>query len=383
MVSQLIERHKVKVECIGRIEVGTETIMDKSKSVKSYLMQLFPGISDMSGVDCLNACYGGTAALFNSVAWIESADWDGRLAIVVAGDVAVYEKGPARPTGGAGAIAMLIGPDAPLVLERGTVAHFMQHSFDFYKPNPASEYPIVDGQESIFCYYRALDACYNSHIRKIEKSVLHEKVNLNSFNYFVFHSPYGRLVRKSFGRLLLNDAVNNPGLYPELLPYKDVKMESTYGDRELSLLLARLGENIFIEKTLDAGLISSKVGNCYCASLYLGLVSLVSSLAKTSFTPDGQRIGMYSYGSGLASSMFSLLIVGNLESITHSMGEIESLLAQRQRVCAEEFDQVMKQRESIYCSKDWTPSTKPDELRMGSYYLERVDDKLRRFYKKV
>ena len=43
----------------------------------------------------------------------------GRLAIVVAADIAVYAVGSARSTGGAGAVAMLVGPDAPLVMERG------------------------------------------------------------------------------------------------------------------------------------------------------------------------------------------------------------------------------------------------------------------------
>ena len=61
------------------------------------------------GADCVNACYGGTAALLGACDWIESASWDGRGAIVVAADVAVYAKGPARPTGGCGAVAMLIG----------------------------------------------------------------------------------------------------------------------------------------------------------------------------------------------------------------------------------------------------------------------------------
>jgi hypothetical protein len=37
----------------------------------------------------------------------------------VAGDIAVYAKGNARPTGGAGAVAMLVGPKAPLVMDRG------------------------------------------------------------------------------------------------------------------------------------------------------------------------------------------------------------------------------------------------------------------------
>lgn len=43
----------------------------------------------------------------------------GRLALVVAGDIAVYKEGNARPTGGAGAVAMLVGPNAPLVIDRG------------------------------------------------------------------------------------------------------------------------------------------------------------------------------------------------------------------------------------------------------------------------
>jgi 3-hydroxy-3-methylglutaryl CoA synthase len=45
----------------------------------------------------------------------------GRYALVVAGDIAVYATGNARCTGGAGAVAMLVGPHAPLILERGKI----------------------------------------------------------------------------------------------------------------------------------------------------------------------------------------------------------------------------------------------------------------------
>lgn len=57
---------------IGRLEVGTETIIDKSKSLKTILMMLFKGNHDIEGVSSVNACYGGTNALFNSLNWIES-----------------------------------------------------------------------------------------------------------------------------------------------------------------------------------------------------------------------------------------------------------------------------------------------------------------------
>lgn len=49
----------------------------------------------------------------------------GRFALVVAGDIAVYAKGNARPTGGAGAVAMLVGPNAPLVIDRGKTTSSM------------------------------------------------------------------------------------------------------------------------------------------------------------------------------------------------------------------------------------------------------------------
>ena len=44
-------------------------------------MQLFigSGNNDVEGVDSTNACYGGTAALINSIAWVESSYWDGKV----------------------------------------------------------------------------------------------------------------------------------------------------------------------------------------------------------------------------------------------------------------------------------------------------------------
>ena len=55
--------------------------------------------------------------MFNAISWVESRAWDGRLAIVIAADIAVYAPGNARATGGCGAVAMLIGDDAPLVFD--------------------------------------------------------------------------------------------------------------------------------------------------------------------------------------------------------------------------------------------------------------------------
>jgi len=61
-VSGLLAKYGISPKDIGRLEVGTETVIDKSKSAKTHLMQLFAssGNTDIEGVDSINACYGGT-----------------------------------------------------------------------------------------------------------------------------------------------------------------------------------------------------------------------------------------------------------------------------------------------------------------------------------
>lgn len=79
VVHNIMENNNIAYTDIGRLEVGTETILDKSKSVKTVLMQLFKasGNTSMEGLDTTNACFGGTQALFNAISWVESSSWDG------------------------------------------------------------------------------------------------------------------------------------------------------------------------------------------------------------------------------------------------------------------------------------------------------------------
>ena len=90
-----MEKYGVSFSDIGFLEVGTESVLDKSKSVKTVLMSLFEksGNFDVEGIDTKNACYGGTAGVFHAVDWIESSSWDGRLALIVAADIATYAAG--------------------------------------------------------------------------------------------------------------------------------------------------------------------------------------------------------------------------------------------------------------------------------------------------
>lgn len=134
---------------------------------------------------------------------MQSQSWDGRFALVVSSDIAVYPKGNARPTGGAGSIAILVGPNAPVVFDN-VRSTFIDNAYDFYKPNPFSEYPTVDGHLSIEIFLNALRECYHTFREKHLKAYGNYP-SLNDFSYFAFHTPFSKMVQKSYFALLLED----------------------------------------------------------------------------------------------------------------------------------------------------------------------------------
>lgn len=159
-VSRLLWRYRVKHHEVGMMYIGSESLLDRAKSIKSNVMMLFEehDCYDVEGVDNYNACYGGTAALLNCMNWVQSYSHDGRWAIAVATDIADAPAGY-RFMCGAACVAMLVGIDAPMRMERERQTHII-HRWDFYKPiGWPTMAPIVDGPGSIDVYYECLDAC--------------------------------------------------------------------------------------------------------------------------------------------------------------------------------------------------------------------------------
>ncbi|RJE23514.1 Hydroxymethylglutaryl-CoA synthase [Aspergillus sclerotialis] len=392
-LSSLLRKYNVDPKSIGRLEVGTETILDKSKSVKSVLMQLFTphGNNNVEGVDTVNACYGGTNAVFNSINWIESSAWDGRDAVVVCGDIALYAKGAARPTGGAGCVAMLIGPDAPIVFEPGLRGTYITHAYDFFKPDLASEYPVVDGQFSLKCYTEAVDACYKAYaareqtLKKTQNGtngveIDDSKTPLDRFDYILYHAPTCKLVQKSFGRMLYNDYLANPthpafaDVPPEL---RDLDYDKSLTDKTVEKTFMGLTKKRFNERVKPGLDVASLCGNMYTATVYGGLASLISNV---SFDPSQpKRVGLFSYGSGLASSMFSVKIVGDVSSMAKNL-DLHNRLNARNVLPPSAYDEMCVLREHAHLAKSFKPSGSVETIAPGTYYLAEVDDMYRRKY---
>uniref|UniRef100_A0A2K6CVG2 Hydroxymethylglutaryl-CoA synthase n=1 Tax=Macaca nemestrina TaxID=9545 RepID=A0A2K6CVG2_MACNE len=353
VVQRLMERIQLPWDSVGRLEVGTETIIDKSKAVKTVLMELFQdsGNTDIEGIDTTNACYGGTASLFNAANWMESSSWDGL---------------------------------------RGT---HMENVYDFYKPNLASEYPVVDGKLSIQCYLRALDRCYTSYRKKIQnqwkQAGSDRPFTLDDLQYMIFHTPFCKMVQKSLARLMFNDFLSassdtQTSLYKGLEAFRGLKLEDTYTNKDLDKALLKASQDIFDKKTKASLYLSTHNGNMYTSSLYGCLASLLSHHSAQELA--GSRIGAFSYGSGLAASFFSFRVSQDaspgspLDKLVSSTSDLPKRLASRKCMSPEEFTEIMNQREQFYHKANFSPPGDTNSLFPGTWYLERVDELHRRKY---
>jgi hydroxymethylglutaryl-CoA synthase len=388
-VQGLLEKFRINPKDIGHLQVGTETIVDKSKSVKTFLMPIFAdhGNTSIEGIDTTNACYGGTAAVFNALQWIESSYWDGRYAVVVAADIAVYEKGPARPTGGVGAVAMLIGPNAPLVFHSGLRSTYMEHAYDFYKPVLTSEYPLVDGALSNECYIRALDKCFENFATKYE-TLRGKPFDLNAaYDYAVFHSPYSKLVQKSWARLhFLNylrtrQSANPTQSASPLESYVGKDLSQTYDDKNLSKITIEESKASYKAKVLPSLLLGQELGNSYCGSLYAGVHSLVETQRSKLIN---KNVLLFSYGSGLASSLFSLEVVKDPSYIAENT-KITKRLQERIKADPTEFEDCLIRREKYHAASAVTlpyPANPSAEFFPGTYFLKSINQSYHRLYER-
>ena len=89
--------------------------------------------------------------------------------------------------------------------------------------------------------------------------------------------------------------------------------------------------------------VAEQCGNSYCGSLYAGLLSLITNKADEL---QGKRILMFSYGSGLAATLFSIRVEGDVRPIKQ-ITQVQARLESRQSITPIEFEQNLTKREEV------------------------------------
>jgi hydroxymethylglutaryl-CoA synthase len=294
---------------IGMLVVATETGVDHSKPVGIFVHELV-GVGPRCRVyEVKHACYGGTAALMAAADWVRANRAQARRALVVAADIARYAIGsPGEPTQGAGAVAMLVGPEPRALFLSDESGLHAANVYDFWRPLERRE-ALVDGKFSIECYLNALTGAFASY-RALERPALIEGEGLvDRLARVLYHTPFPKMAAKAHRRLLEVDrgAVS------------DADWEASY--REL------------VAPTL-AGV--AQIGNTYTASLYLCLATLLEDEGRTL---AGRRIGLFSYGSGCCAEFFTGTVPAGAAGL-RSTG-VRDLLADRRTIDLPAYERML------------------------------------------
>ncbi|MDH3254960.1 MAG: hydroxymethylglutaryl-CoA synthase [Acidobacteriota bacterium] len=281
---------------LGMLAVGTETAVDMSRPLSAWVADRLGLRGAVRSYEVKHACYGGTLAVKQATEWRMSGAAQGKAALVIAADVALYEQGdPGEPTQGAGAVAMVI--DEPNVAAIDSMSYpWSEPEFDFWRPVGTS-YPLVDGPLSLECYKRAAENCFKALVAK-----RNPEEALSELAAICFHVPFPKMVKKAVFRV------------GEFFGWSPEKIEELFRDK--------------VNPTM---VWNSLCGNAYTASLWISVANALKGLAI------GQRVAAFSYGSGFGAELLTLE-AGPMALAGAWEEDIEEDLASRQQVTAAEYE---------------------------------------------
>ncbi|MBG6060912.1 hydroxymethylglutaryl-CoA synthase [Flavobacterium sp. CG_9.1] len=374
-LTKLINTHNIELSDVARIYVGTESSIDSSKPISSFLVALMEekfgenSLSECDVVDFTFACIGGVDAMQNCIDYVKLNPT--KKAIVIATDFAKYDlNSTGEYTQGAGALAMLITANPRIIAFENHWATSTKGVFDFFKPyrtisktaitgnstnepwfeNLESEIeihkdqPVFDGHYSNQCYMdRTRDAYFS--FKKLKNTT---ETVYDSWQSIVMHLPYAFQGRRMLSEIYALDATNTTIAgtedaveYQNIL--KDVSKSEAY--------------KVFVaEKLMPAEIASSLIGNLYTGSIFMGLLSTLAHYYDTKKEISGTTFGFLAYGSGSKSKVFEGTIQPNWKSAMISVHLFETL-EKSLEIDFETYEKLHKkeQRTSIQTPKnEWT-----------------------------
>lgn len=296
-----------------RIELlvtSTESGIDYSKSVSSYVHEYLGLSRNCRLVEVKQACYAATAAVQLAVGYTASGVSPGGKALVIATDVALVDAraGLAEPATGHGAAAVLIG-DSPRILtsDLGAFGTYSYETLDSARPTP--EFDIADVDRSLFAYLDCLTNSFEDYRSRVEGADF-----ATTFDHLAMHTPFAGLVKAGHRKML----------------------------RAGGEVPAQAVEEDFRRRVAPSLVYPALVGNLCSGSVYLALASLID---HATLEHPG-RVGLYAYGSGCSSEFFSG-VVGPQSRTALAPLRIGERLDRRTRIGFGQYTELLK--ETLRC----------------------------------
>lgn len=322
-LTRLITDNNLNPADIARIYVGTESGIDSSKPIGSFLVTLMEqkfghdSFLECDTVDFTFACIGAVDALHNCIDYVRLNPT--KKAVVIATDIAKYDlESTGEYTQGAGAVAILVAANPRILSIENNWAVSTKGVFDFFKPYRTlkkseitnieanepwfgnleavieihKDQPVFDGQYSNTCYTNRTREAYNSF-----KKLTNTTGSLyNTWESIIMHLPYAYQGRRMFAEIFALDADT-----PLLTGNED---PADYQARLREISKSDEYRAFVNQKLQPAEPASSLIGNLYTGSIFMGFLSALAKYNTEGTDVNGKKLGFLAYGSGSKSKVF-------------------------------------------------------------------------------
>ncbi|MFB1049412.1 hydroxymethylglutaryl-CoA synthase [Paraliobacillus sp. JSM ZJ581] len=254
-------------DAIDYVIFATESGIDHSKAASIYIHQLLGLNRNTRSIEVKQACYSATAGIQMAKGHIALNPES--KALVLGADISRYGlQTSGEVTQGAGAVAIVMSADPKIMTVESPSAYQTEDVMDFWRPL-YSDTAFVQGKYSVDKYIGFFQDLFTEYTKKTG-------IGLSDLEAILFHLPYTKMGLKALKSIL-----------------EDVN------EADKTRLLA----NFDISKKYNA-----TVGNIYTGSLYLSLLSL---LERNTTIEPGERVGLFSYGSGAVGEFFTGILQPN------------------------------------------------------------------------
>ncbi len=306
------------IDSIGLLIVASETGLDGEKALSSWVLHHLGLPSTCRHFEVKIACYSGTAALKMAVGWLSSGlVRKGQKALVITSDESLNSiHRPWEYVCGGGSVALLVS-DKPDFLELevekfGVYAHEVA---DVIRPLPWLE--TGNSEHSLFAYMEALAGAYEDYEQNVD--------DVNFDTYFkknVYHVPFSGMSFRAHKRLLHMTS--------------DATLEEV--------------QESFKNKVLPSISYSKDIGGTYGGSIFIALLATIDTLALNA----GDRIGVFSYGSGSCAEFYSFLVAETSKEVAKKAG-LKALIDNRYKITVPQYEAMENYREQRIKEGDFTP----------------------------
>ncbi|HKC68676.1 MAG TPA: hydroxymethylglutaryl-CoA synthase [Bacteroidia bacterium] len=307
------------IDSIGLLIVASETGLDGEKALSSWVLEHLGLPSTCRHFEVKIACYSGTAAFKMAIGWLSSGlARKGQKALVITTDESLNSiHKPWEYVCGGGAAAILVS-DKPEFLELevekfGVYAHEVA---DVIRPLPWLE--TGNSEHSLFSYMEALAATWEDYEANVEGAEFNTYFKNN-----VYHVPFSGISFRAHKQLMRMGS--------------DATMEEV--------------TESFKTKVLPSISYSKDIGGTYGGSVFIALLATIDHVD----IKPGERIGVFSYGSGSCAEYYSVLVTEKSKEVAKKAG-LKALIENRYKVTVAQYEAMENDREKRIKEGDFTPN---------------------------